>query len=164
MQIRTNRRIRQGFYPFECTLNAFESDSKYFNANLNNSSGILIIRKQNWSIRLRFEAIESLHSSAMALLHSTLVYYWSTSLYLILHYSTMNLYFTLLYISLPWLYFTLHYSTMALLYSTWLFITLPCLSFTLHYYTFLYDGSTSLYLTLHYSTMTIHYYGSIPCI
>jgi len=83
------------------------------------------------------------------LLDSTLLYQGSTSLYVILHYSTVvHLHSTGLYITLPWLYFTLldstllyhgwislyftlSYSTMALLHSRW-------------FYTLLNRGSTSL--------------------
>ena len=123
-----------------------------------------------------------LHST-MAILHFTLFYRGSTSLY-----------FTI-YITLPWLYlwlivilldstllyhgsillylidstllyhgstshfFTLYYSTMAVLDSTWLYITirLPWLFLTLLNPALLYDGSPSFYFTLHVSTMTLYF-------
>ena len=99
-------------------------------------------------------------------LYSTLLYQGSTSLYLILHDSTMALlYSTLLYIILPWLYlilidsawlyhgstslyFILHYTNMALLNSTSLNIILPLLCSTLLDSTLLYHNSSSHYLTL----------------
>ena len=92
----------------------------------------------------------------MALLHSTLLYYGSTSPYLTLYITLHCLYFIQLDITLLWLYFTqldstllyhgstslyliLHYSTIALLHSTWLYIILLWLN-PLH--------STLLYITL----------------
>ena len=107
------------------------------------------------------------------LLDSRLLYDGSTSLYLILDYSTIALlHSNWLYNTLPWLYFilldstslyhgstslylTLHFFTIALLHSTWLYITLPWLYFTLLDSTLLYHGSTSLYLTLHHSTVVL---------
>jgi len=113
------------------------------------------------------------------LLDSTLIYQGSTSLYVTLHFSTMDLlHSTWLYTTLPWLYFTLldptllyhgstsfyftlHYCTKFLLHSTLLYIDLPWLYFTLldsalHYQGFtlldsrlLNHGSTSLYFSLH---------------
>ena len=87
------------------------------------------------------------------LLYSTLHYpdctlhsQYSTSPYIILHYSTMALLLLCL---------TLHYSTMPLLRSSWLYITLPSLYFTLLDSRLLYYGSTSLDLTLHYSTVAL---------
>ena len=72
-------------------------------------------------------------------LNSTLLYYWSTSFCL-----------------------TLHYFTMVLLHSTWfyvtlarLYFTLPWLYFTLLDSTLLYYSSTSLYLTLHHTLMAL---------
>ena len=64
------------------------------------------------------------------MLHSTLLYYSSTSLYLTLHYSTMaflhnlTLHYHMYHVSTS-LYLTFHHSTMAQFHSAWLYITLP---------------------------------------
>ena len=85
------------------------------------------------------------------LCHSTSLYHGSTSLYFILHDSTMApLDSTRLYISLPWFYLTLLHST--LLYhgstdSTWLYITESWLYFNVLHSTWPYHGSTSFYIT-----------------
>ena len=80
----------------------------------------------------------------MALLNSTwlyiTLYYGSTSLYLILHHSSLHS--TWVYIALPWLYLTLLDSTLLYYGSTWPYNTLPWLY-------------TSFYLTLHCSTMAL---------
>ena len=52
MQIRT---IRKGFEAVECKFEAFESDSKYSNANSNHSIGIGIIRMKILTIRKGLE-------------------------------------------------------------------------------------------------------------
>ena len=111
-----------------------------------------------------------LHSPTLLLLHSTLIYDSSTSLYLNIRYSTMAvfhstwlyitllcpyfilLYSTSLYHCSPFLCLTLHYSTLALLHSTWLYSTLPRLYFTLLDSTLLYLRSTTFYLTLYYGS------------
>ena len=55
MQIIT---IQKGFEAFECKFEAFESDSKYSNANSNHLKGIRSIRMQIRSIRKWFEVFQ----------------------------------------------------------------------------------------------------------
>ena len=85
----------------------------------------------------------------MALLHSTWQYIPQPWLY-----STL-LDSTLLYRWSTQLYMTLHYSTVALLHCTRLYITLPFLYSTLLDPTLLYRCCTPLYLTLHYRTVAL---------
>ena len=83
----------------------------------------------------------------MAVLHSTLLYNGSISLY-----------FT---INVPWLYFILLDSTLFYHGSTSLYINVPWLYFILLDSALFYHGSTSLYSTLHRTTdFTLLYSGS----
>ena len=94
------------------------------------------------------------------LLDSILLYNGSTSLFLILHYSTMALLHSIwFFIILPLFpFFTLLDSTLLYngsVHSTWIYITLPGIYSTLLDSTLLCRDYTPLYLTLHCTTMAL---------